>query len=113
MGGGSPSNQTVTSKSDPWEKIQPYLLDIAGRAQNTYNQNPSSAFPGATTAPKSSQPAAGQQSLYNSGAAAQGNLNQAGSTFNSIANSSASSPYLTQIGQIAGQGADLHRWRLT
>lgn len=40
-----------TTKSSPWGPQQPYLKDIFSQAQNLYNNNPSSYYPGSTVAP--------------------------------------------------------------
>lgn len=47
FGGGGSKSQQQTVVSQPWDKAQPYLTDIFGRAQNLSNQ-PASYFPGST-----------------------------------------------------------------
>lgn len=63
MGGGkSPSSQTVTQKSDPWEQAQPYLLDVLGQAKAAYDK-PLEYYPFSTWIPHSPQTQAGLQQL--------------------------------------------------
>jgi hypothetical protein len=46
-GGGSSKSQQQTVVSQPWDKAQPYLSDIFGKAQNLSNQ-PASYYPDST-----------------------------------------------------------------
>lgn len=47
-GGGGPQQVTQTSKSEPPAYLQPYLTDIAQKAQANYNSNQPQYFPGQT-----------------------------------------------------------------
>jgi hypothetical protein len=52
--GGSPSggggNTTTVTKSDPWAGQQTYLTDVFAKAQDQYNSNTPSYYPGQTVA---------------------------------------------------------------
>lgn len=48
--GGGGGNTTTVQKADPWEGQQPYLLDVLAKAQNLYNTEQPTFYPGTTTA---------------------------------------------------------------
>lgn len=46
MGGGGTSQNTTTTKADPWSGTQPYLMDVYGQAQNAANKTSTSPYGG-------------------------------------------------------------------
>ena len=64
-GGEAPAQTTTVSKSEPPAYLQPYLTDIAGRAQNWYNSSAPQYFPGQTYQSASDATNAGLTSAIN------------------------------------------------
>jgi hypothetical protein len=54
-GGGGGGTNTTVQKSDPWSGQQPYLTDVMGKAQETYNRGPMQYYTGQTYAPLSAE----------------------------------------------------------
>jgi hypothetical protein len=54
-GGGGGQTNTTVQKSDPWSGQQPYLTDVMGKAQETYNRGPMQYYSGQTYAPLSTE----------------------------------------------------------
>jgi hypothetical protein len=103
MGGGkSPSSQTVTQKSDPWEAAQPYLLDVLGQAKAAYDK-PLEYYPFSTWIPHSPQTEAGLQQLTDFALGPQGQgisnstANAAITLFDQAMNSPANPFYATSM----------------
>jgi len=106
-GGGSPQSVTQTSKNEPPAYLQPYLTDIAQRAQTNYLSNSPQYYQNSTVAPQSQATQQAIQSTINLASQPNGLLNSAvGQTQNMINGdflSPNSNPYLRASVDYANQ----------
>lgn len=99
-GGGS---QTTTT--EPWDQQKPYLLQGYQAAQNLYNSNTPSYYPGSTVAPQSAATLQSQQGALQTANSLAGPIGQANSALGNLLGAAdlSNNPYIDEYANAATQ----------